>query len=104
MIKHPINNMDTTSLSLRPKTSEEIRNYWNVFSSWYTQFMRNKGSKIFSAMVPFLNLQSAKKIAEVGCGPGNGIEILLKNTTDAEIYASDLCDVRANLGIYRLSE
>lgn len=83
-----------TTLTARPKTSEEIRNYWNIMSSWYTQFMRKKGAKIFSSMVPFLHLETAKKIAEVGCGPGNGIEILLEHAKEAEIYASDFCDVR----------
>ena len=51
-------------------------------------------TKVYHSIISFLRLESSHKIAEVGCGPGNGVEILLeKNTQDAEIYASDLSDV-----------
>ena len=61
--------------------------------SWYTQNLQPLTSKLYRALIPFLSLESAHKIAEVGCGAGNGVEILLENTQYAEIYASDLGDV-----------
>lgn len=69
-------------------------------SSWYIDNIEPFTAKLYKSIVPFMNLDSAKKIAEVGCGPGNGVKILLENTTEAEIYASDLGDVRASLELY----
>jgi|688.fasta_scaffold1176538_2 ubiquinone/menaquinone biosynthesis C-methylase UbiE len=61
--------------------------------SWYTQHLKPLTAKLYWSLIPFLRLESAQKIAEVGCGPGNGVEILLDNTQDAQIYASDIGDV-----------
>jgi methylase of polypeptide subunit release factors len=61
--------------------------------SWYIQDAQPMTTKIYRSLIPFLSIESARKIAEVGCGSGNGVEILLENTQDADIYASDLSDV-----------
>lgn len=74
-------------------STAELKATWNQMSDWYETNALQYTTKIFSSLLPFLQLNTAHSICEVGSGPGNGIPILLASSNPiAQIYASDLSE------------
>ena len=79
------------------RTSEELREHWNSFSSLYEKNFLESTTVIYQLMVPLITLSNATKIVEAGCGTGNGIKILRQHISDdIEIYGNDLSDEMLN--------
>jgi ubiquinone/menaquinone biosynthesis C-methylase UbiE len=75
-------------------STAEIKSQWNNFSDTYEFYMLEATSGIYNLLIPFLNLPSATRIVEVGCGTGNGVSILRSKLPDAvEIVASDISEL-----------
>ncbi|CAG9323190.1 unnamed protein product [Blepharisma stoltei] len=77
--------------------NEQLRVFWNQLLPWYLENVEVP-TAIYSTMIPMLKLKSARKVAETGCGSGNGIEVLrLYLPQDAEIFANDLAEEMVNV-------
>ncbi|CAG9311589.1 unnamed protein product [Blepharisma stoltei] len=67
----------STSDSLRKY--ENIEKYWNTNAEWYQKHQAQCSSDIYKSMIPFLHLDTAKNVLEVGAGNGVGAEIMLNH-------------------------
>lgn len=77
----------------RVKSNNRIRRYWNRFSEGYDFVLQQPLELIYRQMLPFLSLETATTIAEVGSGTGFCLEILRKNTLNSVIiFANDLSE------------
>jgi len=76
----------------RALSTAELKATWNQMSDWYETHALQYTTKIFTSLLPFLHLDTAHSICEVGSGPGNGIPLLLSSSPTAQISASDLSD------------
>lgn len=75
------------------QTNEELRNYWNSNSDWYVNTAEIMTASIYHTLLPVLNLNHSRKIAEAACGTGKEISLLLNYLPEeAEIWANDLSD------------
>jgi len=64
--------------------------YWDNAAQWYDRFISRFSKKIYETMTPFLHLEEADKILEVGAGTGVGAEVLLENTSEhSKLYLTD---------------
>lgn len=73
--------------------NEELRNQWNNQADWYQDLVEVCTTSIFHTLIPVLDLNNPQKIAEAGCGTGNGSELMLKcSNENSQIWANDVSD------------
>ncbi|CAG9315683.1 unnamed protein product [Blepharisma stoltei] len=58
---------------------ENIEKYWNANAEWYEKHQTQCSSDIYRSMIPFLHLDKAKNVLEVGASNGIGAEIMLQH-------------------------
>ena len=77
----------------RPLTTQELKEYWDANSDRYENAFEITTTSMFGLLIPPAKLQTATRVVEVGCGTGNGINLLRsKLPASAQIYASDLSE------------
>lgn len=63
-------------------------------AEWYIKHSYKASNKIYSAMVPFLKLDSAHSILDAGGGAGNGVEVMMPHVpSNANFTLIDISDV-----------
>ena len=73
------------------KPTSSIREEWNQVASSYIQGPVVIPTKIYAAMLPFLQLAEVQTVVEAACGPGNGIELLRQHIPPtARVLANDI--------------
>ena len=65
---------------------EGLEHYWERAMGWYTTFNAKLSLKTYRTVSPFLQLDKAKKVLEIGGGTGSGAEILLPLLNPAGTY------------------
>lgn len=78
----------------------EVREQWNRISSWYAKHSEEQVNALLSVVLPFLKLDSANKVLDVGCGTGNAVA-LMATQSQAELYGCDLSETMVNLALQR---
>ena len=74
-----------------PKPTAQIREEWNRRADHYAQSVVSMTSKIYAAMLPFLQLAEVQTVVEAACGPGNGVELLRQHIPPtARVLANDI--------------
>ena len=63
-----------------------LENYWERAMSWYNTYNTQLSLKGYRTIAPFLNLQKAKKVLEIGGGTGSGAEILIPELNSSATY------------------
>lgn len=77
--------------------TEQIKAAWLELSAWYLETVETT-TAIYATMIPMLKLKTATRIAEAGCGNGNGIDLLILSLNRyVEIYANDLTDAMLDI-------
>ena len=78
-------------MSSPAKPTAQIRDEWNRHAGHYAQTMVMISSKIYRAMLPFLQLAEVQTVVEAACGPGNGVELLRQHIPPtARVLANDI--------------
>ena len=72
-------------------TTADVDEFFNLQGDWYVRTIDPLATNFFESLLPFLKLESATSVIEVGCGQGNGIPFLLeKIPEDCPVWAGDL--------------
>jgi len=78
-------------MAAQAKPTAEIREEWNRMSGHYAQSVVPITTKIYRALLPFMQLAQAQVVVEAACGPGNGVDILRELLpADAKVLANDI--------------
>ena len=78
-------------MAARP--TEQIKAQWDVLTDWYSNTVEAQATCMYEAFLPWLQLATATNIVEIGCGSGNGVQLLMKSVSEeCKITASDLND------------
>ena len=78
-------------MAASPKPTSLIREEWNHVADSYAQSLVALTSKIYRAMLPFLQLTEVQTVVEAACGPGNGVELLRQHIPPtARVLANDI--------------
>lgn len=79
---------------MEPNTIEEEKSRWTNLSDWYINYAVKTTTVFYHNLIHCLNLSESSKILETGCGPGNGIPLILSAIPQAaELHATDISSV-----------
>ena len=78
-------------MAARP--TEQIKAQWDSLTPWYVDTAEAQATEMYKAFLPLLKLETATSIVEIGCGSGNGVQLLMPQVSEeCKIVASDLND------------
>ena len=73
------------------KSESELDEHWTQFADYYVDHFITQATGIYKSFLPFLKLAEASSVVEVGCGSGNGINLLLDLVPETcDIWCGDL--------------
>ena len=76
----------STSASVQRSDIESLEHYWERGLPWYNIMNSQLSLKAYKTMTPFLHLDKAKKVLEIGGGTGAGAALLIPYLPSTSTY------------------
>lgn len=78
-------NLKVSPVALKEDIGE-LEDYWERAMAWYNIYNSKLSLKAYKTIIPFLQLQRAKNVLEIGSGNGSGAEILIPHMNPSATY------------------
>jgi len=78
-------------MAVHVKSTDQLRDQWDRQSDHYTRTSALLTTKVYRTLLPFLRLEEAQVVVEAACGPGFGLELLLRSMpASGKVLANDI--------------
>lgn len=62
------------------------KNYWSKGIDWYTKYESPVSRKLYESFLPFIQLDKARRVLDIGAGVGEGAELIIPKSNELTTF------------------